>query len=417
MNSPLKYFTFTCLVLSSVNGISQGDKWWNEYHFFGSKSTDKTSLWGSFDYQLKSNRLSNQILNEAIFDGRIAKATADQFSSENSNSTTYLSGGVIGDLWLRTNRPGKWNLLFGIGSRDMLYSSLKTGLGQLYLNGNGPYEDQELILGPSRLNYLSYQFLGFGTEYSNEKIIWGLSAQLIKTSRYQDFSINNSTLYTAPNGTYLEASLDFDYYASASSQPKASAWYGTGASLNTYLIYQQKPEGAMLSIQLNDVGFASFQGVKGYALTRDSLFSGVEINNILALDDALQANADLDSIEAILGITSSHKSKTTTLPGRLGIDFVQPLNQKLTLAIGARQLLFMGIPEIRLGMNIRAAKRLAFEPHFSFGGFSRFDYGLTVSSNPTDFLQLILKYDLLESQLNASNFTSQALFVGGQVLF
>ena len=417
MNNPLKYFITSLLMLFAFSAFSQGDKWWNEYHYFGSKSTDKSSLWGSFDYQLKSNRLSNKILNEAIFDGRIMKETADQFSSENSNSTTYLSGGIMGDLWFRTNRKGAWNFLFGFGANDMLYSSLKTGLGQIYLNGNGPYEDQELQLGPSRLNYLSYQSLGFGLEYTNEKFTWGVSTQLIKTSRYQELRMNSSTFYTAPNGAYLDTSLDFEYYSSASSQPKSSAWYGTGASVNTYFVYQNKPDGAMLSVQLSDVGFTTFKGVNGYAITKDSLFSGVEINNILELDDALQTNADLDSIEAILGLTTSHNSRSIALPGRLRIDFVHPINEKLSLAISARQALFLGLPEFRLGMNFIASRFIAFEPHLSFAGFSRFDYGLAVSSNPADFLQIIIKYDLIESQLNASNSTSQALYLGGQLLF
>ncbi len=417
MTKALKYIVFAIIIFQGSDAFSQGDKWWSEYHYFGSKSLDKSSVWGSFDYQLKSNRLSNQILNEAIFDGRITKATADQFNSENSSSTTYLSGGVIGDLWYRMKREGSWNFLAGFSANDMVYVDLQTGLAQLYLNGNGPYEDKTLPLGPSKLKYLSTQSIGLGMEYTNQTLIWGFSAQLVKTSRYQELMMNNSSIYTAPNGTRIDAMLDFEYVSSASAQPKTTAWYGTGASINTYFVYQKKPEGTMLSVQLRDVGFSAFQGVRSYSLAKDSLFSGVEVDNILALDDALQTNADLDSIEALLGVNTRHNGKTIALPGRLNIDLVQPLSDQLSLAIGLRQILFLGMPEMRLGLNYRPSKYIAFEPHFSAGGYSRFDYGLTVSSNPADFLQVIVKYDLIESQLNAQNSSSQAFFIGGQLLF
>ena len=90
-------------------------------------------------------------------------------------------------MWFRSARKGSWRWLFGVGYNDVAYAALRTGVVQLYLRGNGPYEDQTMELGPSFLTYHSYQSAGIGFEKSTAKTSWGAHRSLNKVKSIRQF--------------------------------------------------------------------------------------------------------------------------------------------------------------------------------------------------------------------------------------
>jgi len=405
------------LILSSICLLAQKDWHLNQYHYFADSAYNKAGMWADGHYELLSNNITNEVMNQAILDGKITSDATAYMDDLDSDTYTRLSGGVRGSMWFRSADTKSWRWLAGLGFNDMAQSALKTGITQLYLRGNGPFEDQTMELGPSFLTYHSYQFVGFGFEKNTKKSSWGITAQLIKSSRYADVSIGFSELFTAPNGTSVETDLAFQYDATNTSQGKLGAWFGTGYGVTAFFVHQPKHNSALINIQVKDVGQIFYEGVNRYKVVDSLNFQGVEIDNVLQLDDSLINGGSIDSIEALVGLKESHPFKRATLPANIQINYILPIGEKFSLNLQLRQYIRFGSPEVSAGLAYRAANWLTLEPTLRLGGFSRFDYGLTAAINASNRLQFILKTEQFERFLMPKKSSSQYLLIGGQLKF
>lgn len=397
--------------------IAQSDWIWTQYQYFGKADDGSAGLWGDISYEVTSSRLSNALMNEAIFQGKINATTTAGFENQDPDKYTRIYGSTNGSMWFRSKRKNAWRWMAGMGYQEQFIGNIKTGLAQLYLKGNGPFEDQSIPLGPSQITYLSYQYAGGGIEHKGASTSWGVTAQLLKTSRYYSFLVANSSLYTAPYGTSIEADVSMSYVAAASKQSKAQAWYGTGFSLNGYFTYQESEDDPLICVQIQDFGNIFFQGVTRLELTDSLRFDGLEVNSILQLDDSLVSNGNVDSLEALLGMQRSHPKTTALLPANVRIHYIRALNEKWRASLRLTQFITFGIPEIRLGLTYQPKSWLALEPSIRFGGMTRFDVGLSAAFQAGDRLQLLVKSEQFENLIAPQESTGQYLFVGGQLVF
>ncbi len=407
------------LALIAINSlaISQNDWNWHQKHYFADSSVNEAGVWMNGHYELLSNHLTNEVVNQVIFDGKITRGATAYLDDLSSDSYTRLSTGTQGSMWFRSARKGSWRWLFGVGYNDVAYAALRTGVVQLYLRGNGPYEDQTMELGPSFLTYHSYQSAGIGFEKSTAKTSWGLTAHLIKSSRYANLNMGYSELYTAPYGTSVEAELAVQYDATNTSQNKLGAWYGTGYGINAFFQHQPTSKSPIISFQVKDLGQIFYEGADRYRVVDSFAFNGVEVENILQLDDSLISGGDLDSIEALIGLKESHPFVRAALPANIQINYIFPLGERISVNLSLRQFIRFGMPEISAGMAIRTTPWLTLEPTIRAGGFSRFDLGLSAAINVNQRFQLIVKSEQFERLIAPKKSTGQYLFVGGQLKF
>lgn len=403
--------------LISLVGNAQADWVWQQYAYFGDSITNGAGIYASADYEILSNKLSNALVNQAIFQGKINSETSAGFEDLDSDKYLRFTAGTNGELWARGNRSGKWRWLFGMGYRDQAFVTTKIGLAQLYLKGNAPFEGKELPLGPSEVLYHSYQYAGVGIEHSNGPTTWGVTAQLIKSSRYADMLLNTSSIYTAPYGTSIDVDVQMRYDYTNSNQSKLEAWYGTGYGLNAYFIHKPSKSSPLISFQLKDFGQIFYEGVNRLKLTDSLQFSGVEVNNILQMDDSLIGNGNIDSIEALIGLQSAHPFVRAALPAHIKINYIHPLGEKAFLNLELKQYLGFGLPQLRVGLSYRLAPWFTLEPSLRAGGFSRVDIGLTAAIQIKQSLQLMVKTEQFEQLIAPQKSTGQALFVGAQWKF
>lgn len=410
------YFSITLSLFTPAALKAQGEWWWVPYQYFGTVDSGPATLYGQGEYQIVSNRISNQLMNEAVFQGAIDPATSNEALDWELGKRTRVLGSANGSMWFKSTDAKPWRWFAGTGFNESFAGDFRNGLLQLYLKGNGPFENQTLKLGPSWLQYHSYQFVGFGLERQASKFTWGLSINLIKTSRYYRFYAWPSGLYTAPYGTSVEADLDFEYEAAASFQPKATAWYGTGGSVSGYLVYQSS-ERNMVSLQVQDLGATFFEGLRRYEMNDSQTYSGAEVENILELDEDLTTDGDLDSIEAFLGLEQSHPSGAAMLPGFIKLQYTQMIGDRVRISATMKQFIVFGLPELHLGFVFQPSRWLSIQPAVRAGGFTRVDYGLGLGLRPWPNLQLMVQAEQFENLFLPQESTGQYLFVGGRLLF
>jgi len=412
-----KHTLIFCIGLLPLLGHTQNDWSWSQFHYFGDTNYAQAGLSGDAHYEILSNKLTNALFNEAVYDGKISSETSAFMDDLDHDQYIRLSAGTSGSMWFRSNRKGKWRWLFGAGYYDKVLGAMKTGLAQLYLRGNGPYEDQTLSLGPSYLTYHSYQFAGGGIERSTNSSTWGITVQMIKSSRYAQLNMGYSTFYTAPYGTEINAPLAMRYDATNTSQPKLGAWYGTGYGINAYFQHQPSPDAPLIGFQIKDLGQIFYQGVNRWKMNDTLHFTGLDVDNILQLDDSLINGGDLDSIEALIGLQRVHPFTRANLPANIQVNYVHPIGEKASAHLCLRQYIRFGLPELNLGFAYRLTNWFTIEPTARIGGVSRFDLGLTAAINVKNQFQLIVKSEQFENLIVPQESTSQYLFVGGQLKF
>ncbi len=407
------------IVLSlTIGSVQSQNNWnWNQYHYFADSNFTSGGAWGSINYHILSNHLTNELTNQVVFDGKVLPYATEFIDEYASSGYTMMSAGSVGEVWVRPGNNKKWRPIFGLGYRDVATATLKTGLVQHYLRGNGPYEDEEIDLGPSELSYHSYQFFGVGLEHTSDKTQWGATAQLIKSSRYAQLSMGSSSIYTAPFGSSIEADLNFRYDYTSTEQGKLGAWYGTGYSINAFFQHQANTNGVLINFQLRDFGQIFYEGINRWKLNDSLTFNGLEANNILQLDDSLVNGGELDSLEALLGLQRAHPFRRVGMPVSMQVNYVHPIGKRFSINVQLRQFLTFGLPEFRVGFVYRPQPWIAFEPTIRAGGMSRVDLGLSVAINAGNRFLLLLKTEQFENLVAPDRSTSQYLSLATQLKF
>lgn len=389
---------------------AQAKQWWSMEHYGSHESQESSFLLADFNYQLESNRLTNQLLNQATFDG-VIQSTATQFllTEEQSNSAS-LAGGIQGNMTYFLHRDEGLNFIFSASMSDVVYSSSAVGLYQLFMLGNGPFEDQTIGLGKSKFSYLSSQGLGFGIDKKSDKSRFGIRLDVQKISRFQELTIEDgSELYTAPFGEELNFTVDAALLSSQTSQSKAGAWMGTSFSLNGYWQHQSEEGTALISLEVNNLGLIHFGGYEKVTVDFDSTFTGFEVQEILSGDISFEGSSSIDSLEAFFGVTTENQSGIRPTLPQVKLRFVKRMSEKMSLMVSAGYMVSAPLPEARIGLCFKPTKALGVEPYCNIGGFSRANAGLGLSLIPSHKFQLTIQYGLIGSQLLPEKSTSQHL--------
>lgn len=401
--------SFTCL-------NAQGEWNWLSKTYNRNLQDSVGLVWGHFDYQMGSTSLSNGLLREAVFEGVIntetAISTTDNFNREDARTGGYAEG----ELWFKSN-GGAWSLLVGTGFKEMFGAHTSTDLLRLYLRGNAPYAEEELNLGPSKVFNQSSQFIGFGFERSGKSSRFGLTANLHKIGRYQQADVETGTLYTAAYGEYVESDLNLIYETAGSKQDKLSAWYGTGVTINAYWSIDFGVDDHIY-MKVKDLGVMQFAGLNRATLDTNYFFQGAEIENILQLDDSLFQDAELDSLEALLGLSISNEQTSRIAPGYFVFGVNKNFSDKLGIVLEVRQFWRSGAAmEGRLTLPWHVSEKFTMEPGVRLGGWSGFTTGVNVAFHPSERFLMVLKTEQFQSLLLPEGRSGQRLMIGAMLNF
>ena len=401
-------------LLVSMSAYAQGEWLWNPGIYFQSHASSEPLLWGHFDYQVGSTSLNNALLNDVVFRSEITSEAADQNTGRFRGDQGRVGGYAEGELWVRL-RAGNWNWMVGTGFRESFGARLQNDLLRLYLKGNAPYASETLTLGASRFYYASHQFIGLGLERSGAKVSAGFTANPQKVSRYQQLQMQGSEFYTAPYGEYVTSQLELTYESSGSSEPKLGAWYGTGITMSSYLHWQATKKTAFFA-KVKDAGVLMFQGLNTTELDTNYLFQGTEIANILQLDDSLFEDGQLDSLEALLGLSISNETTSRLAPGYLMLGFSTSFSDRLGLSLELRQWWQAAAStQIRLGLPWRMSETFTLEPSVRLGGWSRAISGVSIGWQPTERLHVVVRTEQFENLLAPENSSGQSLMFGAML--
>lgn len=419
MTYSMRLSMLLAIVLHAAVASAQADWHWTQRQYTGDSVSINGGVHTSVGFESLSNVINNETMRAALNGQLITQEMTASIATLEADGSARLNAATRGDFWVRLPGDKTFRLLIGAGYYDGVMANTRVGLAQLVLRGNSGSDGDgsQLTLGPSKVRYFSYQHVGGGVEFQSKASTFGATASLIKCSRYSSLALGYSELNTAMNGTSINGFIDLEYITSASTQPKSTAWYGTGGKIDAYYVFQPKAGGPLMSMALNDLGVIHFEGTQQWRF-RDSIqFTGIETNDILALDDSLAAGGSIDSLGSLIGFEQGHQAISAWLPINLELQYLHPITDKLSARIGLRQYLRGPGPRITAAMAYLPKPWLSVEPVVQFGGYTRFDLGLNASVLISNQVQLALFAMMFEPLVSPTNSTSQAIAVKANVRF
>src|SRR6478735_2451090 len=211
--------------------------------------------------EANSNAVTNAFFNHLLYSG--AYITDDMKADVNKKlkdkNRLCLDEQVRISAAYQINK----NTWFTIAGTQRLFtggSMSKDGFNLVFY-GNSMFAGQKAQLSPTNLCQMDYFSLSAGImKQLNPRLTLGGELSFIRGGNYRQIKMDKgSTLYTDPNGAYLELDSKFKVAYSDSSESAAfPPSTGKGLAISFYTTYQVN-EKTYLSFELKDLGFIAWK--------------------------------------------------------------------------------------------------------------------------------------------------------------
>jgi hypothetical protein len=151
--------------------------------------------------------------------------------------------------------------------------------------GNSPLAGRPLSLAPLIVQSMQFQSFGLDFSFSYLKELkslhkYGFSINLVRGVSFYDLDTRSGELFTSQSGDSIYAGFGFDY---RQSDPAGNEWYstnGVGATVDLFYSYQSIEGKNAVFIELNNLGFISWNSRSKYFEIDTSLnYTGFDIVN------------------------------------------------------------------------------------------------------------------------------------------
>ncbi len=335
------------------------------------------------DGYLNSNGVSNELLHTSF--------NNKSFSNESLNTLLENSPeNIIGGLDYRQNikvavrlKNSSITLLGGVSDRTHADFNITQQTYKLILQGNTAYQNQELQLNNTQLNYLRYQQLSFGGLYTseNKKFNIGAAANLINGNSYFFADFPNAQLFTAPFGEYLNINAQGLVYKTSTSKNTYFKQQGFGLGLDVFsqikfnlFPNQDSSSLAILQLEVNDLGFIQWNGNSDLKQVDSSFtnISGINLNELINDSNYLFLSSD----SAIYNVQNKKGIFVSYLPAFFSMSLSKSF-QKHTFTIGITQRAAANFKSYVYAENVYTlTKSISILSRLSYGGYGKAGLGL-----------------------------------------
>ncbi|HRH39035.1 MAG TPA: DUF5723 family protein [Flavobacteriales bacterium] len=343
-----------------------------------------------FDYN--ANSLRNE-LPIALWRGEYLDRdlrTRSQSNLRERNSVGYVFGTRI--TWVGGDSiEGHigWRSLMSVAYHEQMGMRFTRDLYSISFFGNANYEGRRADLGPSKMERVRYQTVGFGMQHARSNSF--ARVDLVIGQSYDAADVKWAGMYTAIDGRALRTSIRGDYHRSDTMSSKLGQVNGFGLAVSGRweTLFKRRMKGARLSFEVEDFGFASWLSTSEH-ISKDSIinYEGIRVASILDLDNVIIGEAQLRDT---FGLNASNGAFTTWLPFVLRSTLRAPVGEhwrgaamleQRNLPGYIPQLTFSGERTIKTNTDVGAC--------LSMGGFGTLRMGAMVRHRISDRAQIEL---------------------------
>jgi hypothetical protein len=374
------YFVYFLLFLS-ISGFSQ---FGNDFLYY---SSNKKSINLGSEFDLNSDFISNKFLYRLYNGGYIDKTLKDDQLSR-AKGINKLGGFFNNSLISFFGKDSsKYRFIIGLNHRQFFNASITDDFYKLAFYGNRQFVGDFANLGNSQINNYSYQELKFGfliDGVDTTKAIMGMSVSYLKGQNFFRLNTNNSSLYTAPDVSYIKLTTNAQFSVSDTASTKFTDINGNGFSTEFFIEtpYTSKLGKSRFIVSIANLGFIKWNNnTLNYTTDSSFSFSGVKVDDIFELSDSTLNAISLDSINE--NSTNLDRAKNSTnLPVSFIIFHKIRFNSVFELCNGFRHLFNAYYkPYVFVESNFYLKNKYILTAHLGFGGYGKLTGGISASIN------------------------------------
>lgn len=399
-----KNFVLILGLCISLCAFSQLPVWHGDFAFSGDsvKPTDYISFVS--EYTNNSNAISNQFLNQLDNSFFI---TSEDKERELLNAGETIRLGLVFDagLWYKHRlKKNNLTLVFNLRSRSFRTIEVSREVLNLILNGNTQNEGKTIDFSPTKMSHYIHQEVYLGAEkmFDSIGLLVGGGVAIQKLAYHRELELTGS-VYTAPYGQYIDYDIHYtDQETRSLSENNFKRNEGFGVTINAYAEKQFNNK-SRLAVDIKDIGFINVGDVREYKLDETMRWEGVYVDDVNGTPTII---GELPSPE----ITESRKSKKLTTTGSVNMSYFKKVSPKFYGYVGVKQFFTSAYtPRIYTRPYYKFCKCLSVGMPMAYGGFGKFDIGVSLKGNIFKNYYYTVDVNYLESLLNPKNSSGQGI--------
>ena len=392
----LKSLFLILTIIVSFNLSAQINDVYNNFYLHKIDSAGQRIYLG-VNSTFSSNSVKTAFFNKILTKDYIDNATKqlnnitdkNYLISENTNVISYI---IKPDSFASHTDVG---FKFDIVNLNRITSLFSKDLYNIAFYGNKSYAGKTADFTDSYYKSLTYQKINFGLfkhasdTSNNDKITYYAGFSIINGQDYKMVYLNNSSLFTSETGEYIDFNMQMSYDYAKNGKTDFLENRGIGGAFNFNLTYENTKYNYFVNLSIEDLGLIRWNSYS-YSTRVDSNmhFEGVEIANILDIDNYSAGNLTKDSLMSQITDNTKRYSFTTGLNEKINLSLSKSLlknNLFTTVGIGYLYNTEQPIPVFYGRTNYKFNKIFAANIQVAYGGFTGFQYGLGVLLNFKEF--------------------------------
>lgn len=254
--------------------------------------------------------------------------------------------------------------------------------------GNAHFEGDTANLSNVTSDFYSYNQYSLGIikriDYGNYEMEAGITGSFLQVINNINLETgNNTNIYTAPYGEYVDINYNLTYNTATSGAPNFGSLNGVGASGDFNLSFSNKDKWR-LSMDIRDLGIMTFRKHEvNYSGSNNIDFRGFVIPNLLNFSSQTFDTLNLDSALLSKLPSKSNNQYSVFLPFTADVIFSKPLlNDRLVMSFGFQ---YRHIPNYYgygyVKANYFLTPDMVISASAGAGGYSLFDLGFEFSKS------------------------------------
>jgi len=410
MRNLKKYFFLFISVSLYFNGRGQNTAKWlydlespvlsfESTYFMGSPTIDNTFLKNYFEGAYIGNLIKNNTFRNLTTD--------NIFGAHNNFKLSYVAHADRGGTTVA--------YYFAAENKNIIDVQFNDKLFKLIFAGNKQFAGDSIFIKDNFLSFQGFTQLKGGIVKQIETgrfqhTFLGALALNVGTS-YNNFKINNATLFTDNEGSYLDTKVDMLLQmVKNNSNSKIKFFNGLGTSADLYYNFKCD-KGNNFTLALTDVGFIKWFEPHASTIQKDTafVFEGIEIKDILNIEGST-AQLNKDSITEKFNSMKDRSSFISFLPTTLQLYFFHEFNKRIELGAGLKYMFtFAHKPYYFVDAKLYVLPQLMVSPTLSYGGYANFNGGLDLGLNFQKF-NVFIGSDYMTPFFDSDNFRGKGYY-------
>lgn len=351
---------------------------------------------GKINIEIDALAFSNSSHAPAAFSNAfIFPAFIDEELKQNANSSLNATKNKFGAelkgnaAVLYRSKSHKYAYGLHYGMRSIYAGTYPGDAFRLVFDGNIPFENREADLSNTRLQFLSWQSLGFEFRRYFSNLELGLRISAIHGISSSRLKLHHGGLFTANGGEYLELNYAGNLFSSSTFSNRLSAKPSPGAGLGFSL--KTKSGKFPLLIEVDDLGIIQWNNdSKFYESDSTFRFRGILIPDLFSINDSTLMLGD--SLQKVLDRIEKQDIRNQFTPAIVSFRTGYQISSKSLLQLSvSHRFISSYLPLIRLGWSQSFGKTSGITLWLGYGGYGRLNSALEVTLLSTPKHRLLIR--------------------------